>query len=98
MSNTGLREYELILVLDESEPEALETAKGAVDSSFEKRSAQIKNKEDWGSRKLFHEVKHIPNGHFYYYTFSAPAASISQINQDLRMNTGVLKSLIHRIP
>lgn len=97
MSDTGLRDYELILVLNESEPETLETAQGAVDASFTKRNAQIKNKEDWGSRRLFHEVKHINSGHFYYYTFSAPANSIAQINQDLRMNTGVLKSLIHRV-
>ncbi|RME89593.1 MAG: 30S ribosomal protein S6 [Candidatus Hydrogenedentota bacterium] len=91
------REYELIVVLDESDQELLKQAKENTEAAIKKRNANIKTSEDWGSRKLFHEVRHIGKGHFYFYVFEAAGDAISKINQDLQMNTHILKTFLKRI-
>lgn len=88
------KNYELVLVLSDKNADEKTHARDEVEASLAKRGAELAQKEDWGARRLFHLAKKQDRGHYFYYTFKSEPAVISQINGDLRVNSGVLKSMI----
>ncbi|MCX7632996.1 MAG: 30S ribosomal protein S6 [Turneriella sp.] len=88
------RNYELVLVLTDKSGEEKNRARAEVEAALEKRGAEITARDDWGARKLYHRAKKQDRGHFYYYSFRSDGQTIAQINNDLRVNAGVLKAMI----
>jgi len=88
------KNYELVLVLSDKNSDEKNRAREEAESSLVKRGAEVSQKEDWGARRLYHLAKKQDRGHFYYFQFKTAGAAIQQINADLRVNQGVLKSMI----
>ncbi|MBV6494893.1 MAG: 30S ribosomal protein S6 [Turneriella sp.] len=88
------KNYELILVLSDKNADEKTHARDEVESSLTKRGAEVSQKEDWGARRLFHLAKKQDRGHYFYYNFKAEPSAIQQITGDLRVNAGVIKSMI----
>ena len=93
-----LRNYEMTVIFNDSDPELFEKSKNMLETSFQKRNVSISEKEEWGSRKLFHAIDHIEKGHFNYLTFTTSPDKINQLNADINVNQGILKSMICRVP
>lgn len=96
MSSTSTRDYEVVLVLSDQNPENLSKVKEDIEASFAKRGATIASKEDWGLRKLFHDAAKQGKGHFQFYQMKANPQSVQQIHADLKVNIDVIKTLITR--
>lgn len=96
MSSTTTRDYEVVLVLSDQNPENLTKVKEDIEAGFTKRGATVAAKEDWGLRKLFHDAAKQGKGHFQFYHVKADPQSVQQINADLKVNTGVIKTMITR--
>ena len=90
-----MRNYEVTTVLREGKSE--ETKK-TVKEILEKHNAKISSEEDWGTKKLFHPVKHNETGFFSYLkcTIEDPS-TISAIEKDFRINQDILKSMIIKV-
>jgi len=90
-----MRNYEVTTVFREGKSE--ETKK-AVKEILEKHSAKITSEEDWGTKRLFHPVKHNESGFFSYIkcTIEDPSR-ISAIENDFRLNQEILKSMIIKV-
>jgi ribosomal protein S6 len=88
------KNYELVLVLADKNGDEKTRARDEVEASLAKRGAEISQKEDWGARRLYHLAKKQDRGHYFYYGFKSEGSAIPQINGDLRVNAGVLKSMI----
>lgn len=89
------RKYEIIVIL--SEEGNLEEAKKNLEAIFQKRNAEIIDKEELGSRKLFHEVEKQHKGFYHYLTFSASPETIDQLSKDFVVSGDILKTFITRI-
>lgn len=88
------KNYELVLVLTDTNADEKTRAKDEAEASLAKRGAEIAQKEDWGARRLYHLANKQDRGHYFYYGFTSEGSAIQQINNDLRVNAGVLKSMI----
>ena len=88
-----LKNYELTIIIDPSVGDVAST-EAEVEASLKKRQAEVVQKDDWGKRRLFHPPKHINEAQFKYYKLTSAPESIALINTDLKVNAGVMKSIL----
>ncbi|MCB1146954.1 MAG: 30S ribosomal protein S6 [Leptospiraceae bacterium] len=90
------RNYEMVLVFQDSGEEELNRYQTQLNTDLEKRNITVKSSEEWGNRNLFHETNHHTRGKFYFYNITANPANIAQITSDINVNAGIIKSLVTR--
>ena len=89
-------DYEAVLVLEPLEGEKKSKTSESIAKSFEKREATIYQKEEWGIKNLFHPVKKINQGDFYFYKFRSVKENIKDLYTDLKLNASTLKIFIKK--
>ena len=92
-----VRDYEAVMVLREMNAEKLSTFFDALYDSFEKRGAEIIQKEDWGLKDLFHISGNAQKGHFNFFRFHSAGQQIKNIYSDLKLNPNILKIIITKV-
>ena len=87
-----MTKYELLFVVKPTHTEEEIAAHIAnVKASIEKDGGEIAATSDMGMRKLAYEVAKNNRGYYTVFYFTAPTASITEIERLLRINESVLK-------
>ena len=87
-----MTKYELLFVVKPTHTEEEIAAHIAnVKASIEKDGGEIVATSDMGMRKLAYEVEKNNRGYYTVFYFTAPAASIIEVERLLRINESVLK-------
>jgi len=94
MANSKQSEYELVFIAKEADAATLESVRTGIKEILAKRNAEITKMNELGSKKLFHEKDHHKRGNFNCWNITAPKNMIQTINNDLRVNTNILKSVL----
>lgn len=91
-----MKGYEVITILKSADPAILEQAKKSVKDILTRNSGRISAEDDWGTRKLHHEIDHIESGHFLYHTVELDPAKIVDVRRDLQIDQNVLRYMVKR--
>ena len=83
-----MRKYELITILRDSD---LEASRKAFKEILDNHKLTPSKEEDWGQRKLFHEIDHNKSGQFVYCAFDFEPIKIKDVAHDLSISTNVLR-------
>lgn len=86
--------YELALIVspDLTNPE-IEKKLQSIRQSLDK-VGQIKSEDIWGMRSLAYVIKHHDRGFYAIFYVEAPAGALAEINNDLRLDSGILRYII----
>lgn len=86
--------YETTII---TKPHATEDTVNAVKAKVEgiitAHSGQVANFEDWGTRKMTHEIQREGRGRYIYFGFTGNNAAIAEIERNLRINENVMRFL-----
>ncbi|MFM8385713.1 MAG: 30S ribosomal protein S6 [Planctomycetia bacterium] len=89
------RAYEGMFLLDNNVASTdFEAAAKVVDQILEKNGATIARKEKWDERKLSYEIRGHRRATYYLVYFTAPTASVAEINRDSELSEGVIRHLV----
>lgn len=58
---------------------------------------EVAKKEFWGLRNLTYRIKKNRKGHYVYFTLNAPAAAVSELERNLRINEDILRYMTVRV-
>lgn len=58
---------------------------------------KVEKTEQWGLRSMAYKIKKNRKGHYFQLSMEAPAAALSELERQLRLNEDVLRSLSVRI-
>jgi small subunit ribosomal protein S6 len=95
--DSGMNEYEILLMLDPELPEE----RGAeivarVKEQVEADDGTWDAHEPWGRRKLAYEIKHKGEGVYHLLLFTATPATLAEISRVLKITDGVMRHLAVR--
>ena len=89
-----MREYELIYVIQpDASEEREQEIHGRADSAIQGGQGLILLRDDWGRRKLAHEVGKFQKGHYFQLNFLGDGKFIAEMERLLRIDPDVLRFL-----
>jgi len=93
-----MRKYELVLVVSpdltsEKQKEQLEKIKKIITGL----KGEIKKTEELGKKQLAYPIKKSQMGYYFLWEIQLPQDSLSQLNQKLKIEEGLLRYLIVRV-
>ena len=86
--------YEVLYIID---PRLGEDETAALVAKFKELAESrgtVAEVDEWGKRKLAYLVNDLDEGYYVLMTFSADAAFPAELDRLMRINTGVMRSLI----
>lgn len=89
-----MNKYDLITIFADN-PEVEEAKKGWK-QIIDRHKAEIIKEEDWGHRKLYHEVNHQTTGIFHFASLKADPKVVREISRELKIQTGVVRFMVKR--
>lgn len=91
--------YELMLILSSklTDKEIEKTLKEVKDSLTE-NSCEIIAEDIWGRRDLAYKIKGQQSGYYILLNFESDGKGVPEVQKDLRIQVGVLRSLLIKIP
>jgi small subunit ribosomal protein S6 len=92
---TKMRAYEITSILLDKGGNVEET-KTSIKEILSKYSVEITSEEDWGQKKLWHNIGGNETGFFTYIKCNANPSSIVKLENEFKLNQNILKSLIIR--
>ncbi len=91
--------YELMVILDPKQTDkALEKNLGEVKAIFEENKFKMVGEDIWGHRDLSYKIKGFSTGYYVVLLFEGEPAGMNQVKKDLRIQAGVLRSMIVKMP
>ncbi len=85
--------YELVCVF----PASLKTKKKLVqqiESWFKEIQAQVKEKKEWGKRRLAYPIKKHQEGAYFFWLLSAEPKKIVELNTKIRLENEIIRHLL----
>ena len=61
------------------------------------QGGEVKKREYWGLRNLAYRMKKNRKGHYVLFNLEAPAAAVSELERNMRINEDVLRYLTIRV-
>ena len=91
--------YELLYIIDATLDEA-ENQRLADDvkKTILESGGEFTKESNWGARKLAYEIKKRTDGVYINLEFTAPAQFPNQLNELFRTRSGILRSLLIKVP
>ncbi|NSW90042.1 MAG: 30S ribosomal protein S6 [Firmicutes bacterium] len=88
------RDYEALYIINSQLEE--ETIKGIVEKfkNLVETSAQLKNIDEWGKRKLAYPINKLNEGYYVLIEFSADPGFPQELERIFKITDGVIKYLI----
>jgi len=86
--------YEVLYIID---PRLGEDETAALVAKFKELAESrgtVAEVDEWGKRKLAYLVNDLDEGYYVLMTFSADAAFPAELDRLMRINTGIMRSLI----
>jgi small subunit ribosomal protein S6 len=95
--NSGLNDYEIMLLLDPELPEErgneiIQRIRDGVDGA----KGSWDGHEPWGRRRLAYEIGHKGEAVYHLLLFSAPAETLAEITRVLKITDGVVRHGAYR--
>jgi ribosomal protein S6 len=87
-----LRNYEIITIFQDRGD--LESCKKSLKDILTRHQVQIEKEDDWGSKKMPHELKKRNTGHFFYCTCKMDPLKIKEVNHDARLQQDILDIMV----
>ncbi len=73
--------------------DTVNSIKAKVESVITAHSGQVANFEDWGARKLAHEIQREGRGRYIFFGYTGNNATIAELERNLRLNENVMRFL-----
>ena len=86
-------EYEMMLIFDRRE-EVFRKSLERIKANFTTLGVTLIAEEDMEVRKLAYEINKNTEGRYYLFTFSCETANVLKINQDIRLDEGILRHMV----
>ena len=91
------RAYEAMVILNPNVgEEALAAATQRVADQIAARGGQVEKVDTWGRRRLYYPIKHLRDGQYVVYAFSAEPAAVRELEASWRIQEDVLRHLVVR--
>ena len=58
---------------------------------------EVKKRENWGLRNLAYRMKKNRKGHYVLFNLEAPAAAVSELERNMRINEDILRYMTIRV-
>jgi len=92
--NSGLREYEIMLLLDpELAEERVNEIIQRIRDSVESSGGTWDGHEPWGRRRLAYEIQHRSEAIYHLLLFTSDAETLAEITRVLKITDGVTRHL-----
>ena len=91
-----MKEYELITIFNTVGGGTLEEAKGKLQEILKRHGVRPAREEDWGERKLHHEIDKIKSGHFIHQTCKMDPAKVAELSHEMHLEQSILRFMVHR--
>ena len=86
--------YEAVFIFSLSQGEENVTALKEKFSSLIEQNAEIGEVDEWGKRKLAYLINDLDEGYYVLMTFSADPAFPAELDRKMRIETGIMRSMI----
>ena len=92
-----MENYELTVVLDgKTTSVKVKVFKERVEKLLSVFKGKVIKVDDWGKKDLAYKIDKNTSGYYLFFELELEKSSLSQINQKLKMEEGVIRSLIIR--
>jgi small subunit ribosomal protein S6 len=96
--DTGLKDYELVFILNpDVTEEALETKLNGISEFITGREGVISSIDKWGKKKLAYPIKHFLEGNYVLARFQISPAKCKELDANLKISEEVLRHLLIRV-
>jgi len=86
--------YETTVITKANMPEDQVSAiRTKVESIVQAHQGQVGNFEDWGTRRLAHEIQKENRGRYLYFAFTGNNESVAELERNFRINENVVRFL-----
>lgn len=86
--------YELTIITKPSiADEQHQAVRTKVESVVKDYKGEMVYFEDWGNRRLMHEIQKERKGRYQYFTFQASGETVKEIERNLRLSEDVMRFL-----
>lgn len=86
--------YEVVYIIDPAQSEENIAALVAKFKTLAEQNGSNVEVEEWGSRKLAYPISFKNDGYYVLMNFTSPAAFPRELDRVLRINDGIMRSLI----
>jgi len=87
-----LRNYEIITIFQDT-PEIAATKK-AFEEMLTRNAVKVSSQEEWGVRKLPHEIRKKPTGFYYYVACQMDPQKVKDVNHDAHLMQEILHIMV----
>lgn len=92
-----MNKYELALVVSAKiEDDARAAVVDKAKEYITRAGGTVTEVEEWGKKKLAYEIRHMPEGFYYFIQFDAASDVPAAVEQDVRIMDNVLRFLCVR--
>lgn len=92
-----MRMYELAFIIQPNlDEEGVTNVVSKVEALISKVKGEIKTKNVWGRRRLAYPINNYREGVYVLFETNMPPASVTQVEQDLRLSEDVIRFLMFR--
>jgi small subunit ribosomal protein S6 len=95
----SLRPYEILVIID-PRPSDEEVAQllTRLQENLKELGVEVAQVENWGRRRLTHDIKKQREGTYAVFEVSAEPAMVKEFERQLRLNENILRFLSTRVP
>ena len=86
--------YEVLYIIDPSLSEEATAELVAKFKTLVETKGTVNEIDEWGKRRLAYPINDIEEGYYVLMTFSAAPELPAELDRQMRINTGVMRSLI----
>ena len=93
-----LREYEVTIIAKlQTSADELKKVMERYESLFHADSGDIIRKEDWGVRKMAHEINKSFKAHYLHYDINTTSKNLAETERLMRLDENILRYLTVRV-
>jgi len=89
-----MAEYEALFVIDPEKEKSVKEIASNITGVITKNGGSVTKEENWGKQRLAYPIKKNPEGIYYKLDFSSDTAKISELNNNFKLNTDILRVMI----
>lgn len=86
--------YEVLYIIDPNLGEEATAALVAKFKDLAESRGTVTEVDEWGKRRLAYQINDLDEGYYVLMTFSADPAFPAELDRLMRINTGIMRSLI----
>lgn len=89
----AVKQYELITIID---PARLDAGRKSLGELLQRYKFTVTNEEDWGEKRLPHELNKLNVGRYLFQNVKADPTRIAEFRHDLQIDSNILRCMLKR--